>query len=180
MSFRQYGGTNYAGKNNIVRNNYTNSGTLSVTSTIGQTNSVVNSNSDISIHGNLTVSKNLIVNGVLTQSVAPVYTFNSTISSNTNYSTYTSPSQFKGIYFISSPSQITITLPSSTSDFSGITIIFRRKVNSNINNITFTTTGTNQMIGYNSTTPTQTTVLSSAQYWCTIMCDGTYWYLLSV
>jgi len=179
MSFRQYGGTNYASKNNIVKNNYTNSSTLSVTSTIGQTNGVVNSNSDISIHGNLVVSKNLTVSSILTQNVAPVYTFNSTISSNTNYSNYTSSSQFKGIYFVSTPTPITIILPSPTITFGGIIINFRKKANSSNNSITFTTTGTNQMIDYNSTTPTQTILMTTQQYWSTLMCDGSYWYLLS-
>lgn len=164
MSFRQYGGTSYAGKNNIVKNNYTNSSTLSVTSTIGQTNGVVNSNSDISIHG------------ILTQNVAPVYTFNSTISSNTNCSTYTSPSQFKGVYFISASSGITITLPSPTA-FGGIMINFRRKANSSTNNINFTTLGSNQMIGYTNTLPTTSVYIGIAQNYGTIMCDGTYWYL---
>jgi len=59
MSFRQYGGTNYASTNNIVKNKYTNSSNLSVMKIIGQPNSVINSDSDISIHGNLLVSENL-------------------------------------------------------------------------------------------------------------------------
>jgi hypothetical protein len=62
MSFRQYGGTNYASTNNIVKNKYTNSSNLSVMKIIGQPNSVINSDSDISIHGNLLVSGNLTVN----------------------------------------------------------------------------------------------------------------------
>ena len=73
MSFRQYGGVNYAARNNIVKNNFTNANNLSVMTKVGQPSSVINFESDISgntiygpydfigdvtITGNLSVSEN--------------------------------------------------------------------------------------------------------------------------
>ena len=51
MSFRQYGGINYAARNNIVKNNFTNANNLSVMNKVGQPDSVINSDSDINING---------------------------------------------------------------------------------------------------------------------------------
>ena len=51
MSFRQYGGINYAARNNIVKNNFTNANNLSVMNKVGQPNSVINFDSDINING---------------------------------------------------------------------------------------------------------------------------------
>ena len=64
MSFRQYGGINYAASNNIVKNNYTTSNILSVSDHVGQPNSYINFQSDIS--GNLTIYGDLDVSGNLT------------------------------------------------------------------------------------------------------------------
>ena len=47
MSFRQYGGTTYATRNNIVKNNYTNATNLSVMKKVGQTNSIINVDSGL-------------------------------------------------------------------------------------------------------------------------------------
>ena len=48
MSFRRYGGLNYAPKNNIVASNYNNINNLSVSQGVGQPNSYINFLSDIS------------------------------------------------------------------------------------------------------------------------------------
>ena len=48
MSFRQFGGLNYAPKHNIVGSNYNTSNNLTITKNIGQTNSYINFQSDIS------------------------------------------------------------------------------------------------------------------------------------
>jgi hypothetical protein len=64
MSFRRFGGKNYAAKNNYI-SNYTNtSAQLSVTQNVGQPNSYIQFLSDIS--GNLTVNGNLEVKGTET------------------------------------------------------------------------------------------------------------------
>jgi len=79
MSFRQYGGINYAARNNIVKNNYSNANNLSVMTKVGQPSSYINFESDISgntiygpydfigdvsITGNLSVSKDALINGL--------------------------------------------------------------------------------------------------------------------
>jgi hypothetical protein len=48
MSFRQFGGTTFAAKNNIVSNKYNTSNNLLVTQNVGQPNSFINFESDIS------------------------------------------------------------------------------------------------------------------------------------
>lgn len=58
MSFRQYGGINYAARNNIVKNNYSNANNLSVMTKVGQPSSIINFESDLSaniIYSDLTV-----------------------------------------------------------------------------------------------------------------------------
>jgi hypothetical protein len=79
MSFRQYGGINYAARNNIVKSNYTNANNLSVMTKVGQPSSYINFESDISgntiygpadfvgdvtIAGNLSVSENIQANRI--------------------------------------------------------------------------------------------------------------------
>ncbi len=54
MSFRQYGGINYAARNNIVKNNFTNANNLSVMSQIGQTNSTINVQSGLYLTSDIT------------------------------------------------------------------------------------------------------------------------------
>ena len=61
MSFRQFGGLQYAAKNNITSNNYNSSSNLLVTQNLGQPNSNINFLSDIC--GNLILKGNLNVNG---------------------------------------------------------------------------------------------------------------------
>ena len=55
MSFRQYGGINYAARNNIVKNNYTNANNLSVMTKVGQPSSIINVESGLyGIAGDIT------------------------------------------------------------------------------------------------------------------------------
>jgi len=67
MSFRQFGGINYAPKHNIVASNYNTSNNLLVTQNVGQPNSYINFLSDISgniiIYGDVDISGNLTVGG---------------------------------------------------------------------------------------------------------------------
>jgi len=67
MSFRQFGGLNYAPKHNIVVSNYNTSNNLLVTQNVGQPNSYINFLSDISgnitIYGDVDISGNLHVKG---------------------------------------------------------------------------------------------------------------------
>jgi hypothetical protein len=67
MSFRQFGGLNYAAKHNIVASNYNTSNNLLVTQNVGQPHSYVNFDSDISgtlrVYGEFDLSGNLFVNG---------------------------------------------------------------------------------------------------------------------
>ena len=74
MSFRQYGGINYAARNNIVKNNYSNANNLSVMTKVGQPSSYINFESDISANiiysdylnvNNLTVNYNSTLKGNL-------------------------------------------------------------------------------------------------------------------
>ena len=64
MSFRQYGGINYAARNNIVRNNYSNANNLSIMTKVGQPASYINFESDIS--GNASFYGDLSLDGSLT------------------------------------------------------------------------------------------------------------------
>ena len=56
MSFRQYGGKNYAAKNNIVNSNYNTSNNLYITSSVGQTNSIAIFDSEILVNGNIIIA----------------------------------------------------------------------------------------------------------------------------
>lgn len=64
MSFRQFGGLNYAARNNIVSSSYNTSNNLLVTQNVGQPNSHINFEGDIS--GNFAISGNLNFSGTLT------------------------------------------------------------------------------------------------------------------
>jgi len=61
MSFRQYGGTSYATRNNIVKNNFTNASNLSVMKKVGQSESIINVDSGLYMSSNITFQQN---NGV--------------------------------------------------------------------------------------------------------------------
>jgi hypothetical protein len=63
MSFRQFGGLNYASKHNIVGANFQSISNLQVTQNVGQTNSYINFLSDISGNININISGNLDVSG---------------------------------------------------------------------------------------------------------------------
>ena len=55
MSFRQYGGINYAARNNIVKNNFTNARNLSIMNKVGQPDSKINVESTLDVYAiNLT------------------------------------------------------------------------------------------------------------------------------
>jgi hypothetical protein len=55
MSFRQYGGINYAARNNIVKNNFTNASNLSIMNKVGQPDSKINVESTLDVYAiNLT------------------------------------------------------------------------------------------------------------------------------
>jgi phosphatidylethanolamine-binding protein (PEBP) family uncharacterized protein len=51
MSFRKYGGLNYAASNNIVRNHYSNNDNQSITNVLGQNNSNIVCASNIDLSG---------------------------------------------------------------------------------------------------------------------------------
>jgi len=83
MSFRQYGGINYAARNNIVKSNYTNANNLSVMTKVGQPSSVINFESDISgntIYGPYDFIGDVNITGNL--NVSGTTTLNSTLSVN--------------------------------------------------------------------------------------------------
>ena len=90
MSFRRYGGLNYAPKNNIVASNYNSINNLSVSEGVGQPNSYINFLSDISgninINGDFDISGNLHVAGNIDCSgnSRAKYMF---LSSGSNYTT---------------------------------------------------------------------------------------------
>jgi len=67
MSFRKYGGTQFASSHNIVKSNVNTTDSFYVTQNVGQPNTYINFESDISgnmnIYGNLDVSGNLSVSG---------------------------------------------------------------------------------------------------------------------
>ena len=67
MSFRQFGGLQYAARNNIVSSNYNTNSNLQVTGNVGQPNSYINFQSDISgniiVNGDFDLSGNLNVKG---------------------------------------------------------------------------------------------------------------------
>ena len=58
MSFRQFGGLNYAAKHNIVNSNYNTSNNLQVTQNVGQPSSYINFLSDIIGNINIDISGN--------------------------------------------------------------------------------------------------------------------------
>ena len=64
MSFRQFGGLNYAARHNIVSSNYNTSNNLLVTQNVGQPNSYINFLSDIS--GNISIFGNFDISGNIT------------------------------------------------------------------------------------------------------------------
>ena len=64
MSFRQFGGLQYAARNNIVSSSYNTNNNLQVTGDVGQSNSYINFLSDIS--GNISIYGDLSVSGDVT------------------------------------------------------------------------------------------------------------------
>jgi len=64
MSFRQFGGLQYAARNNIVSSSYNTNSNLQVTGDVGQPNSYINFLSDIS--GNVSIYGDLFVSGDVT------------------------------------------------------------------------------------------------------------------
>lgn len=72
MSFRQFGGLQYAAKNNYVSNNYLSSTDLQIRGNLGQPNSAISVLSDLSgnqlFTGDLTVEGNVFATGFITLS----------------------------------------------------------------------------------------------------------------
>jgi len=64
MSFRQFGGLQYASKHNAVASNYNTSNNLLVTQNVGQSNSYINFLSDISGVGIYMLAETLILVGI--------------------------------------------------------------------------------------------------------------------
>jgi hypothetical protein len=68
MSFRKYGGLQYAAKHNAVSSNYNTANNLLVSQNVGQSNSYINFLSDISgninVYGNFDVCGNLIAENI--------------------------------------------------------------------------------------------------------------------
>jgi hypothetical protein len=60
MSFRQFGGLNYAAKHNAVSSNYNTSNNFQVTQNVGQPSSYINFLSDISANNTTSVGTNII------------------------------------------------------------------------------------------------------------------------
>lgn len=89
MSFRQFGGLNFAARNNIVSSNYNTSNNLLISQNFGQPNSYVNFLSDISgninVDGTINISENLNVGGNvdISGNLTANYMF---LSSGNNYS----------------------------------------------------------------------------------------------
>jgi len=86
MSFRKYGGTQFASSHNIVKSNVNTTGSFYVTENVGQPNTYINFESDISgnmnIYGNLDVSGNISSSGNIDCSGNLVVTGNTDISGN--------------------------------------------------------------------------------------------------
>jgi hypothetical protein len=77
MSFRQYGGTNYASRNNIIKNHYTNASNLSVMNKVGQPDSIINVDSGLNgIGGDITFKQNngVAKYGIIFSDGSPQYT----------------------------------------------------------------------------------------------------------
>jgi predicted acyltransferase (DUF342 family) len=99
MSFRQFGGLQYAARNNIVSSSYNTNSNLQVTGDVGQPNSYINFLSDISgnitLYGNLNVTGDEVLTGNLNISgdqdlggnlnVAGVVTASNMFLTNTNF-----------------------------------------------------------------------------------------------
>jgi hypothetical protein len=106
MSFRQFGGLQYAARNNIVSNSYNTNSNLQVTGDIGQPNSYINFLSDISgniiLYGDLNVTGDEVLTGNLNVGgnqdlggnldVSGNVTATNMFLTNTNFSNYTSNS----------------------------------------------------------------------------------------
>jgi len=63
MSFRRYGGTDYASANNIIKNFVTTTSNLLVTSQVGEPNSKIKVESELDVINNVNIANNLDVSG---------------------------------------------------------------------------------------------------------------------
>jgi|688.fasta_scaffold164745_1 hypothetical protein len=99
MSFRQFGGLQFASKHNAVASYYNTSSNLLVTQNVGQSNSYINFLSDISgninIYGNLDVSGNLNVSGDVDISGNLHVQGNIDCSGNVLATTFSMPSDYR-------------------------------------------------------------------------------------
>jgi hypothetical protein len=89
MSFRQFGGMNYASRHNAVSSNYNTANNLLVTQNVGQAGSYINFLSDISgnitLYGDLDISGNISISGSLTGTTGSftyLYSVNASTSSD--------------------------------------------------------------------------------------------------
>ena len=99
MSFRQFGGLQFASKHNAVASYYNTSNNLIVTQNVGQPNSYINFLSDISgnisIYGNLDVSGNIHVSGDVDISKNLHVQEDVDISGNVYATTFNTPSDYR-------------------------------------------------------------------------------------
>jgi len=113
MSFRQFGGLNYAARHNIVSSNYNTSNNLLVTQNVGQPNSFINFQSDISGNvsvygGNLYVGGDIDISGNLTAKEI-FLTGNLNVSLSSYSPSY--PGAYLFAYFTSGSTQYSVQLP---------------------------------------------------------------------
>ena len=95
MSFRQFGGLNFAAKHNAVSSNYNTSNNLQVTKNVGQVNSYINFLSDISGNnqkccsvGTTDASINIYLSGTGLYSAISSNTVTLNVDSNLNFINY--------------------------------------------------------------------------------------------
>lgn len=123
------------------------------------------------INGKMNIN-NIYTNGVLLNNgvfnpygVGPSWSTNQTIPS-TNIQAY---------YFLLPTTNITITLPSITTDMIGVVKIMFKRVGGTVTTVISATAGTGQnILGYNlTTTPQTSTLLPASIYSCTLVCINT-------
>jgi len=105
--------------------------------------------------------------------------FNSVNTSSITIST-TLLTPLSSIFFVSTGSAITITLPSvsaSSPSSVGAEVTFRRRISSSNGAVSFDATGGSLLVPHNSTTGSATIVgISATEHTTTFFCDGVNWY----
>ena len=150
MSFRKYGGTQFASSHNIVKSNVNTTDSFYVTQNVGQPNTYINFESDISgnmniygdldVSGNVNVQGNINFDGDLTKNGIPY---------NPGGSSQWTSITGGGIYYSSGNVGIGKSTPSYTLDISGN---MRTNADTSINGVTVGRGGgnnnTNTVFGY--------------------------------